>query len=234
MFFLRSYWVGSVSWSVGGLFLACVLKRGSLLMVCRLGGLLTLTSSGCSVDFGPAHFLPLHPLVTYRYRFETLCWTLTLTRTSIFWEYCCCLKMFSHPLFLLSVDHQRWQGTLSHLCRARACPLEMFSGNAILWPGTHGCRTSLCPMATWPQFWGCWISRPLPCCWRLFYRMQQRTFRRPVRTWINPRWWIRAVLLLSFRFLCMHITRLTIKCPPIVFLLDWCEGLAGIGVLLKS
>ncbi|XP_073334518.1 ciliogenesis and planar polarity effector 1 [Pagrus major] len=64
--YIRSYWVGSVSWSPGGLFLACVLKRGSLLMVSRLGGLLSLTSSGCSVDFGPAQFLPLHPLVTYR------------------------------------------------------------------------------------------------------------------------------------------------------------------------
>ncbi|XP_034565265.1 ciliogenesis and planar polarity effector 1 isoform X2 [Notolabrus celidotus] len=64
--YIRSYWVGSVSWSPGGLFLACVLKRGSLLMLSRLGGLLTLSSSGCSVDFGPAHFLPLHPLVTYR------------------------------------------------------------------------------------------------------------------------------------------------------------------------
>ncbi|XP_023135531.2 ciliogenesis and planar polarity effector 1 isoform X2 [Amphiprion ocellaris] len=64
--YIRSYWVGSVSWSPGGLFLACVLKRGSLLMLTRLGGLLTLTSSGCSVDFGPAQFLPLHPLVTYR------------------------------------------------------------------------------------------------------------------------------------------------------------------------
>lgn len=62
----RSYWVGSVSWSAEGLFFACVLKRGSLLMLARLGGLLTLTSSGCNVDFGPAHFLPLHPLVTYR------------------------------------------------------------------------------------------------------------------------------------------------------------------------
>ncbi|XP_034064419.1 ciliogenesis and planar polarity effector 1 isoform X2 [Gymnodraco acuticeps] len=64
--YIRSYWVGSVSWSPGGLFLACVLKRGSLLMLARLGGLLTLASCGCNVDFGPAHFLPLHPLVTYR------------------------------------------------------------------------------------------------------------------------------------------------------------------------
>uniref|UniRef100_UPI003AAFEDE3 ciliogenesis and planar polarity effector 1 n=1 Tax=Centroberyx gerrardi TaxID=166262 RepID=UPI003AAFEDE3 len=64
--YIRSYWVGSVSWAPGGLFLACVLKRGSLLMLARLGGLLSLSSSGCNVDFGPAHFLPLHPLVTYR------------------------------------------------------------------------------------------------------------------------------------------------------------------------
>ncbi|XP_059214508.1 ciliogenesis and planar polarity effector 1 [Centropristis striata] len=64
--YIRSYWVSSVSWSPGGLFLACVLKRGSLLMLARLGGLLTLTSCGCNIDFGPAHFLPLHPLVTYR------------------------------------------------------------------------------------------------------------------------------------------------------------------------
>ncbi|XP_072227956.1 ciliogenesis and planar polarity effector 1 [Leuresthes tenuis] len=64
--YIRSYWVGSISWSPGGLFLACVLKRGSLLMLARLGGLLTLTSSGCNVDFDPSHFLPLHPLVTYR------------------------------------------------------------------------------------------------------------------------------------------------------------------------
>ncbi|XP_077398572.1 ciliogenesis and planar polarity effector 1 isoform X2 [Vanacampus margaritifer] len=64
--YTRSYWVGSVSWSHDGLFLACVLKRGALLVLARLGGLLTLSSSGCNVDFGPAHFLPLHPLVTYR------------------------------------------------------------------------------------------------------------------------------------------------------------------------
>lgn len=41
-------------------------------MVSRLGGLLTLTSSGCSVDFGPAQFLPLHPLITYRYASDSL------------------------------------------------------------------------------------------------------------------------------------------------------------------
>ncbi|KAL2087747.1 hypothetical protein ACEWY4_016575 [Coilia grayii] len=64
--YVRSYWVANVCWSPGGLFLACVLKRGSLLMLMRLGELLTLSSTGCDIDFGPAHFLPLHPLVTYR------------------------------------------------------------------------------------------------------------------------------------------------------------------------
>ncbi|KAJ3604992.1 hypothetical protein NHX12_027043 [Muraenolepis orangiensis] len=59
--YTRSYWVGGVSWSPTGLLLACVLKRGSLLMLARLGELLSLSSTGCNVDFGPAHFLPLPP-----------------------------------------------------------------------------------------------------------------------------------------------------------------------------
>uniref|UniRef100_A0A7N8WQ10 Ciliogenesis and planar polarity effector 1 n=1 Tax=Mastacembelus armatus TaxID=205130 RepID=A0A7N8WQ10_9TELE len=80
--YIRSYWVGSVSWSSDSLFLACVLKRGSLLMLARLGGLLTLRSSGCNIDFGPAHFLPLHPLVTYWYTFETF-WEASLSSSSL-------------------------------------------------------------------------------------------------------------------------------------------------------
>ncbi|XP_056117384.1 ciliogenesis and planar polarity effector 1 [Rhinichthys klamathensis goyatoka] len=64
--YVRSYWVCSVSWTPEGLYLACVLKRGSLLMLARLGGLVSLSTTGCSVEFGAAHFLPLHPLVTYR------------------------------------------------------------------------------------------------------------------------------------------------------------------------
>ncbi|XP_067255037.1 ciliogenesis and planar polarity effector 1 isoform X2 [Chanodichthys erythropterus] len=64
--YVRSYWVGSVSWTPEGLYLACVLKRGSLLMLARLGGLVSLSTTGCSIEFGAAHFLPLHPLVTYR------------------------------------------------------------------------------------------------------------------------------------------------------------------------
>ncbi|CAH2296477.1 JBTS17 isoform X3 [Pelobates cultripes] len=64
--FLRSYWVGDMSWTADNLFLACMLKRGSLLLLTRLGELLTLTTFGCSVEFGPAEFIPLHPLITYR------------------------------------------------------------------------------------------------------------------------------------------------------------------------
>ncbi|XP_053310526.1 ciliogenesis and planar polarity effector 1 [Spea bombifrons] len=70
--FIRSYWVGDMSWTADSLFLACVLKRGSLLLMTRLGELLTLKTFGCSVEFGPAEFIPLHPLITYRPPFPTL------------------------------------------------------------------------------------------------------------------------------------------------------------------
>ncbi|XP_032874730.1 ciliogenesis and planar polarity effector 1-like [Amblyraja radiata] len=46
----RSYWVAGVSWTPDGLFLACMLQRGALLMLSRLGELVTLTTSGCSVE----------------------------------------------------------------------------------------------------------------------------------------------------------------------------------------
>ncbi|XP_059830058.1 ciliogenesis and planar polarity effector 1 isoform X2 [Hypanus sabinus] len=64
--FIRSYWVGGVSWTHDALFLACVLERGSVLLLSRLGELMTLTTFGSSVEFGPAEFIPLHPLITYR------------------------------------------------------------------------------------------------------------------------------------------------------------------------
>ncbi|MBN3318195.1 CPLN1 protein, partial [Atractosteus spatula] len=64
--YARSYWVGSMSWTPDDLYLACVLKRGALLFVTRLGALLTLSTTGCSMEFGPAEFIPLHPLVTFR------------------------------------------------------------------------------------------------------------------------------------------------------------------------
>ncbi|XP_054041312.1 ciliogenesis and planar polarity effector 1 isoform X1 [Rissa tridactyla] len=64
--FIRSYWVGDMSWTPDSLFLACMLKRGSLILLTCMGELLTLVTSGCSVEFGPAEFIPFHPLITYR------------------------------------------------------------------------------------------------------------------------------------------------------------------------
>ncbi|NWS55182.1 CPLN1 protein, partial [Chunga burmeisteri] len=66
--FIRSYWVGDMSWTPGSLFLACMLKRGSLILLTCMGELLTLITSGCSVEFGPAEFIPFHPLITYRHQ----------------------------------------------------------------------------------------------------------------------------------------------------------------------
>uniref|UniRef100_A0A8C4NBJ6 Uncharacterized protein n=1 Tax=Eptatretus burgeri TaxID=7764 RepID=A0A8C4NBJ6_EPTBU len=63
--FITSYWVGDVVWSCDGVLLACMLRRGALLLLSRLGEPLILTTHGCSVEFGPAEFLPLHPLVTF-------------------------------------------------------------------------------------------------------------------------------------------------------------------------
>uniref|UniRef100_A0A8C2T5G2 Ciliosis and planar polarity effector complex subunit 1 n=1 Tax=Coturnix japonica TaxID=93934 RepID=A0A8C2T5G2_COTJA len=70
--FIRSYWVGDMSWTPDSLFLACMLKRGSLILLTGMGELLTLITSGCSVEFGPAEFIPIHPLITYR-QHSTLC-----------------------------------------------------------------------------------------------------------------------------------------------------------------
>ncbi|XP_030323883.1 ciliogenesis and planar polarity effector 1 [Calypte anna] len=64
--FIRSYWVVDMSWTPDSLFLACMLKRGSLILLTCMGEMLTLITSGCSVEFGPAEFIPLHPLITYR------------------------------------------------------------------------------------------------------------------------------------------------------------------------
>ncbi|XP_064358826.1 ciliogenesis and planar polarity effector 1-like isoform X2 [Dromaius novaehollandiae] len=70
--FVRSYWVGDMSWTPDSLFLACMLKRGSLILLTSMGELLTLITSGCSVEFGPAEFIPFHPLITYRQQ-HSLC-----------------------------------------------------------------------------------------------------------------------------------------------------------------
>ncbi|KFO82956.1 Uncharacterized protein C5orf42, partial [Buceros rhinoceros silvestris] len=64
--FVRSYWVGDMSWTTDSLFLACMLKRGSLILLTCMGELLTVVTSGCSIEFGPAEFIPFYPLITCR------------------------------------------------------------------------------------------------------------------------------------------------------------------------
>ncbi|XP_071954067.1 uncharacterized protein [Antedon mediterranea] len=62
----RSYRIGSMEWTPDSLFLVCFTLRGSLCMFSRLGDLLVLQAEGCSVELGPAYFLPFHPVVTIR------------------------------------------------------------------------------------------------------------------------------------------------------------------------
>ena len=61
--FDRSFWVADMCWTHDDLFLACVLKLGSMCMLTRLGEPLLMQTYGCSVEMGPRPFLPLHPLV---------------------------------------------------------------------------------------------------------------------------------------------------------------------------
>ncbi|XP_039203844.1 ciliogenesis and planar polarity effector 1 isoform X3 [Crotalus tigris] len=63
---IRSYWISDMSWTPDSLFLVCMLKRGSLIIMTCLGELMTLVTYGCSIEFGPAEFIPLHPLITHR------------------------------------------------------------------------------------------------------------------------------------------------------------------------
>ena len=60
----RSWWVSSLGWSGDGVLLAAMTNRGSLLLLPRFGPPLTLIASGCGLELGPTHFLPLHPLIT--------------------------------------------------------------------------------------------------------------------------------------------------------------------------
>ncbi|XP_033125648.1 ciliogenesis and planar polarity effector 1-like [Anneissia japonica] len=62
----RSYRVGSMEWTIDSLFLVCITMRGSLCIFSRLGELLVLQAEGCSVELGPAYFLPFHPVITIR------------------------------------------------------------------------------------------------------------------------------------------------------------------------
>ena len=60
----RTFWVSDMAWTADGLLLVCMTKRGSLMILPRFGPPLRLIARGCSIEMGPTHFLPLHPLIT--------------------------------------------------------------------------------------------------------------------------------------------------------------------------
>ena len=53
-----------MAWTSDGLLLVCVLKQGSLCILPHYGQPVKLITHGCSMDMGPAYFLPLHPLIS--------------------------------------------------------------------------------------------------------------------------------------------------------------------------
>ncbi|KAK7099790.1 ciliogenesis and planar polarity effector 1-like [Littorina saxatilis] len=60
----KSYWVNDLAWVCDNLFVACILGNGSAALLSRLGEPMAVATHGCSVEMGPAYFLPLHPLIT--------------------------------------------------------------------------------------------------------------------------------------------------------------------------
>lgn len=55
-----------MAWTYDDLFLACILRSGSVCIMPRLGEPILLQTSGHSVDMGPAYFLSLHTVITVR------------------------------------------------------------------------------------------------------------------------------------------------------------------------
>ncbi|XP_070564175.1 ciliogenesis and planar polarity effector 1-like isoform X2 [Ptychodera flava] len=60
----RTYWIADMKWTADDLFLVCITKMGSVVMLTRLGEPLRIESAGCSVELGPDYFLQFHPLIT--------------------------------------------------------------------------------------------------------------------------------------------------------------------------
>ncbi|XP_063430132.1 uncharacterized protein LOC134712479 isoform X1 [Mytilus trossulus] len=62
----RNFWVSDMEWTCDSLFLACSLMNGCVCLLTRLGEPLVIQIVGKSLDMGPSHFLPLHPLLMVR------------------------------------------------------------------------------------------------------------------------------------------------------------------------
>ncbi|KAK3763619.1 hypothetical protein RRG08_057041 [Elysia crispata] len=60
----KQYWVTDMVWTYDNLFLGLMLRNGSLGLITRLGEPLVLLSKGCSLELGPAYFLPFTPAIS--------------------------------------------------------------------------------------------------------------------------------------------------------------------------
>ena len=59
----RSYWIADLKWTFDDLFVACIMKQGTVCILSRLGEPILLQTFGCSIEMGPKYYLPLHPLI---------------------------------------------------------------------------------------------------------------------------------------------------------------------------
>ncbi|KAK3579099.1 hypothetical protein CHS0354_022119 [Potamilus streckersoni] len=57
----RQVWVADLAWTSDSLFVACILKSGSVCIISRLGEPVVIKAEGCTVNMGPSYYLPLHP-----------------------------------------------------------------------------------------------------------------------------------------------------------------------------
>ncbi|KAL3869912.1 hypothetical protein ACJMK2_042534 [Sinanodonta woodiana] len=57
----RQVWVADLEWTSDSLFVACILKSGSVCIISRLGEPVVIKAEGCTVNMGPSYYLPLHP-----------------------------------------------------------------------------------------------------------------------------------------------------------------------------
>ncbi|CAH1774750.1 unnamed protein product [Owenia fusiformis] len=60
----RKFWITDIAWTHNDTFLVCITKHGFVCTACRGGEPVSIQSQGCSVEMGPALYLPLHPLIT--------------------------------------------------------------------------------------------------------------------------------------------------------------------------
>nr|CAB3261057.1 uncharacterized protein LOC100176591 [Phallusia mammillata] len=63
--FAKTYWVTDMAWTSDDLFLACMTGRGSMFLLSKLGHPLIIATHKQGIEFGPALFIPLLPLIEH-------------------------------------------------------------------------------------------------------------------------------------------------------------------------